>query len=211
MAVLATPLDRVYPKSNLGLFNEIVASGGALLSEQPLGGPVVPAMFVQRNRLIAALACAVVVVRAPLKSGALSTAKWAQVMNIPLFFVPAAPWDPRGAGCLVLARRGARICTSAQDVLSDAALRTLKLTPSREKPTDHDRTKMSDINELDADSQAVLRCLATGSRHSEQLAAELGFSAKRVQQALVMLCLDEHVVEKGAGRYGLGPRRTTVG
>lgn len=211
VAVVGTPLDRVYPKSNQRLFEHIVACGGALLSEQPPGGEVFPAMFVRRNRLIAALATAAVVVRAPAKSGALSTARWAQKLETPVFFVPASPWDSRGAGCIGLAKQGAHICTSAQDVLSHAAFSGLMPQRLHAERPKQDAVITSKISGLDDDSRAILRQLAQGSRVVEQLAAELQFSAKRVQRALVMLCLSQDVVEKGAGQYGLVPRLGTKG
>ena len=77
--------------------------------------------------------------------------------------------------------------------------------------TKQDAMISSNINGLDEDSRAILGQLALGSRHIERLAAELQFSAKRVQRALVMLCLSQHVVEKDAGQYGLVPQLGTKG
>lgn len=205
VVVCGTPLDRVYPSSNRQLFRRIVDEGGALFSEHSEGTGVYPGMFVARNRLIAALAEAVIVVRAPAKSGALSTAAYAKSMDIPVFFVPAAPWDPRGMGCLMLARRGAKICTSPQDVLSDAALGALtRMAPPQTAPKVA-RNLMNNISELDEDSRAIVDLLARGGRQSEELVRILGFSAKRVQRALVMLCLAQHIVEKAPGEYDLWP------
>ncbi|MFW6023278.1 MAG: DNA-processing protein DprA, partial [Myxococcota bacterium] len=122
VAVLATGLQRAYPPQNAGLLAE-VARRGALVSEtadcEPHRG-----RFLGRNRLIAALARVVVVVQAPYKSGALSTAAHARRLGRPLLAVPASPWDIRGEGSLALLAQGAGICTRAPDVLSVAAFGT---------------------------------------------------------------------------------------
>lgn len=111
IAVLASGLDPVYPLAHRRLFAEIIERGGALLSECEAGTPPRAGTFLRRNRLIAALADATVVVQAPLKSGALSTAAWARRLSRHLFVVPASPFDEDYRGNLELLQRGARpIC-----------------------------------------------------------------------------------------------------
>jgi DNA processing protein len=123
VAVLASGFDPPFPRSHEALFAQIAACG-ALISEREDGYPSERWTFLSRNRLIAALAEAVVVVQAPLRSGALSTAAAAARLKKPIFSVPHAPWEARGLGCLELLRRGALICTSPRDVLSKPAHRT---------------------------------------------------------------------------------------
>jgi DNA processing protein len=73
MAVLGCGLDVAYPRANIELFRRILAEGGTLLGEHPPGARPQPANFIPRNRLIAALAAAVVVVEARARSGGLAT------------------------------------------------------------------------------------------------------------------------------------------
>ena len=96
---------------------------GCLLTEAEDGADAQPGRFLTRNRLIAALGRSTVVVQAPARSGALSTARFAKRLGRPVFAVPASPWDPRGSGNLRLLAKGARICVRPGDVLSETALR----------------------------------------------------------------------------------------
>ncbi len=110
LAVIGSGLNRLYPKENIELFREI-ARRGALLSHVADDAPPLPHLFLERNWLIAALATAVVVVQAPVRSGALSTARAARELGCALWTCPAAPWDIRGQGNVQLLTRGARPLT----------------------------------------------------------------------------------------------------
>lgn len=196
VAVLATGLSRPYPRAHRALFGEI-ARAGALVTEQEDEAPAARWAFLRRNRLIAAMARAVVVVQAPARSGALSTARWATRLDRPRLATPAAPWDARGRGCLGLLEAGWGICTSARDVLSVPAL---AVDPSRHDfPADAEIKK--DFNEIDADGRAVLACLGARPRHVDEIAGRTGLAAERVHTILVRLLLQGSVVERGIGRY----------
>ena len=110
LAVIGSGLDHLYPPAHLPLFEAIVRQG-AVLSHLPDEVPPLPHLFLERNGLIAALATAVVVVQAPVRSGALSTARAALELGRPLWVCPAAPWDVRGQGNAHLLARGARSLT----------------------------------------------------------------------------------------------------
>jgi DNA processing protein len=111
-AVLAGGLDTPYPGRNRPLFGEIVAHGGALVSMQPPGTAALRGMFVSRNRIIAGMVDAVVVVEAELGSGSLTTAEAARRLGR---LVAAAPGS---AGCEMLLARGAAVVESAADLLA---------------------------------------------------------------------------------------------
>jgi DNA processing protein len=114
-AVLGCGTDVAYPDRHRDLFTRVVASGG-LLSEYAPGTPPRAGQFPARNRLIAGLAEAVIVVEAALRSGALITARWARTMGRPLFAVPGSP----GTDTLLRAGR-AFAAGSADDVLATLA------------------------------------------------------------------------------------------
>lgn len=196
VAVLATGLQRPFPSSNHGLFEKIVERG-ALVCEHPEQVDGQAGRFLARNRIVAALAEAVVVTQAPFGSGALSTAAHAERLNRPIFGVPHAPWDPRGQGCLHLLSRGARICRTSGDVLTLAAP-----TVAMEAPRAVRRPKKAkSIQGLDDDQRELLRVLSQGPLDADEMCEQSGLSAPRVQRAVLMLLLSKVIHEVGSGRY----------
>ena len=117
VAVIPSGLDAITPRHHLELADAI-AERGALVSEWAAGPPRGLGVFVQRNRLIAALAAATVVVEAAARSGALSTAAHAMRLGRPVLAVPGDVDRETARGCHALLRRGARVCEQAADVLS---------------------------------------------------------------------------------------------
>lgn len=105
--------DCVYPAENLDLFRQIVGAGGALASEQPWDSPPLPWMFRARNRLIAGLAKATLIVEAGLPSGTFSTADEALAANREVLVVPGAITSRQSLGANRL------ICQGATPVVDD--------------------------------------------------------------------------------------------
>jgi DNA processing protein len=174
-----------------------IAKCGALLSEREDGTPPERWTFLARNRLIAALAEVVVVVQAPLRSGALSTAAVADQLKKPVFAVPYAPWEARGQGCLQLLRRGAQICTSPRDVLSKPAHGA---DPDPKSIQSHEKNILH-VDGLDEDGRGVWDALGPMARHPDEIAAALGLPIMRVQRVLLQLLLQGWAVEHTPGRY----------
>ena len=117
VVVMGGGLDRPYPPENRGLFDRILAAGGALVAR--VADDVAPRAsgFHQRNEILAAATAATVVVQAGYKSGARSTARAARKIGRPLFAVPHAPWDEGGCGCALEIATGARALTCAGDLI----------------------------------------------------------------------------------------------
>src|SRR5262249_7048770 len=114
---------------------------GALVSEALEWRVPHRGRFLERNRLIAALARVTVIIQAPFPSGALSTAAHARELGRKVLVVPGPPWDPRAIGCLRLLRNGASICTCVEDVLSVAAVNGHHAThPSSSDDATHGHT-----------------------------------------------------------------------
>src|SRR5882762_900873 len=112
VAVIGTGLDHCYPDEHAALYEEIVLTGGAVVSPFERSRHASLITFPQRNGVLAALTQATVVVQAPLKSGARSTAAFARRLRRPLFVVPTSPWDRRGAGNLAELELGATLLTA---------------------------------------------------------------------------------------------------
>jgi DNA processing protein len=121
VAVVGTGLDRVYPKGHLDLAHRI-ARNGLIISEYPLGTPPLTANFPKRNRLIAGLAQATLVVEAAVKSGSLITARLTVEQGKDVFAIPGSIHSPQARGCHALIKQGAKLVESAQDVLEEMKL-----------------------------------------------------------------------------------------
>lgn len=117
IAVLAGGLDRIYPDENIPLANEILGYDGALVTEMPLGWEPRARDFPRRNRLVSGLSLGTVVVEAAKRSGSLITARLALEQNRDVFAVPGSPLDPRAEGGNALIQQGARLVTSAADII----------------------------------------------------------------------------------------------
>lgn len=114
IAVLPTPIDTCYPAENESLFLKI-AQRGLLVSETPIGTPLHRGQFHQRNRIIAALSRATIVVEGARRSGSLITAKHAMEMNKELFAVPGPISSPKSEGPNDLIRDGKALLISSVD------------------------------------------------------------------------------------------------
>lgn len=117
VAVLGHGLDRIYPAENRPLAKRILAAGGTLLTEYPSGTAIHPTHFPARNRIIAALGDATVVVEASAKGGALITAAIAASYDRDVFALPGRLGDTYSRGCLnLIATQRALLLRTADDI-----------------------------------------------------------------------------------------------
>jgi DNA processing protein len=179
VAVIGSGIDRLYPERNLELLRRLTLRG-AVLTGFPPGTPPRRWHFPVRNRLIAALSQAVVVVEARRRSGALLTAEHARALGVPVL---ALPGSPGGQELLAI---GAGQVTSAEEVLS-----VLAGAPPR-RPS---------IEPEDADQRAALALLSGAGRPMDELSAALGWRPARTAAALLRLELAHLVRSLPGGRF----------
>ena len=117
-AVLGCGLTTVYPAENAALWHRVEREG-ILVTEYPLGTEPLPMNFPPRNRIIAGMASAVVVVEAAARSGSLITARFGNEFGRDVFAVPGSILSETSEGCHALLRDGAILCRGAEDVLSE--------------------------------------------------------------------------------------------
>jgi DNA processing protein len=196
VVVLPTGLDAPYPRANHDLFRRVIGAG-CLLTEMEDGADAQPGRFLKRNRLIAALGRSTVVVQAPARSGALSTARLAKRLGRPVFAVPASPWDPRGSGNLKLLSKGARICVGAADVLSETAPKGTG--SAADAPENNENTY--DFSNLTQPEQTILQSLGGRARHPEDLCQRTGIPVFEVQRSILRLLVQGLIEERPGGRY----------
>ena len=118
VAVLGTPIDKIYPTQNTGLAKRIIEKG-AILSEYPPGTETKNWHFLERNRIVSGLSDALIVAEAAQRSGTHQTADDALGQNIDVYAVPGDIFRPSSAGCNRLIYEGAHPITSVDDFLLD--------------------------------------------------------------------------------------------
>jgi DNA processing protein len=187
-------LERPFPGEHRELFHRIVASGGAYLSLVPDHVRARRGSFFSRNGCLAALCDALIVVEAPVRSGARNAVKQARRLGRPVYAVPHSPWNPAGRGCNAELRNGARLLESARDVLQHLPL---GVQPSSER-TEYRQGGFGELASGD-DVGKVRRALGAGALSADDVCARTGVPAPRVQAALLSLCLAGEVVIDGAG------------
>jgi len=197
VVVLPIGFDSPYPEAHRGLF-ERAAESGALLTEVPDGADLQRGRFLTRNRLVAALGRATVVIQAPARSGALSTARHAKALGRRVYVTPSSPWDPRGLGNLGLLRRGATICTGPRDVLSESPHGVGAIGSPKPPRTDEDQ---HDYNSLSQSELQILDALEGRPRHAEDLCGATGIPAFEVQRSILSLLVRGLVEERPGGRF----------
>jgi len=188
-AVLGSSLDRVYPWSHRGLARR-VAQSAAVLSEYPLGTDPRPYHFPERNRIIAGLVQAVIVVEAKERSGALITARLATEEGRDVLAIPGSPWDELHAGTNRLIQEGAALVQRLDDVLAELGLtRVAAAAPQPDA-------------ELSDEEKRVLQSLSPSEpRAASDVAATTGLAAAEVLAALTTLELTRLVASGPAGGY----------
>jgi len=206
VAVMAGGVDQIYPPDNRKLA-ERIRQHGVMLSEQPLGLAPRAHHFPQRNRIIAGLALAVVVVEGAAKSGSLITATLAAEHGREVMAVPGHPLDPRAGGCNQLIRDGATLVRGPQDVV--AALNLTKGGPTHKTPNSADMARPTapprpapsrngGSPALDL-SRRILSLLGPSPVAEDQLIRELALPAGQVLPQLVALELDGKVQRQSGG------------
>lgn len=125
VAVLGCGVDCCYPQENTQIYARIVESGGAVVSEYPLGFPPTVGSFPSRNRIIAGLSRGVVVTEGAVDSGSLITARDAIANNRSVFAVPGPINSRLSNGPYALIKQGATLVTTAEDVIDTLGLKSL--------------------------------------------------------------------------------------
>jgi DNA processing protein len=136
VAVMGTGPDRVYPRANAALAQEITAHG-CLVTEFPLGTRPVAENFPRRNRLISGLASAVLVVQAAEKSGSLITARYAAEQGRDVFAIPGSIHSTLSKGCHKLIKDGAKLVDCVDDILQELGLASEETRLKRARAPTH--------------------------------------------------------------------------
>ncbi len=198
IAVIAGGINHIYPQENTELYRKIYARG-LVVSESPFNAPPKGGNFVRRNRIISGLSLGVVVVEAGLKSGSLTTARFAVEQNREVFAVPGSPLDPRCLGTNRLIKQGAKLTENIDDILEEIVALKFKfgeagilrepeaegfVGPAPKLPTDSEVQKIR---------QEIFVRLSAVPTSIEEIIQEMQVPARLVNIALVQLELADKV------------------
>ncbi|MBS0582121.1 MAG: DNA-protecting protein DprA [Proteobacteria bacterium] len=208
VAVLGTGIDLVYPRQHAELAARI-AESGALVSEFPPGVQGHPTHFPRRNRIISGLSLGTLVVEASLKSGSLTTARYAAEQGREVFALPGSIHNPLARGCHKLIREGARLVETATEVLDDLrdvgailadGLRERLAAIDAERGGGAGAQRRGDAHEGDPDYAALMKALDHTPAALDELVERTGLAAAALSSMLLVLELDGLVVAEN-GRY----------
>ena len=198
IAVIAGGIDSYYPPENATL-QEQIAEQALLIAEQPPGTEPKARYFPHRNRIIAGLSEATIVVEAAPKSGSLITARLAGEYGREVLAVPGSPLDPRAQGCNLLIREGATLIQSAMDVME--ALGSIDARMVREPVAAKLSSDM--YTERDSEPADIIALLGPVPVPVDELIRLSGDTPAAVQMALLELELAGRLERHAGGRVSL--------
>jgi DNA processing protein len=195
IAVLGCGIDQLYPRRNRELY-QAIAKQGLLLSEQPAGFTSRPAHFPQRNRIIAALSSATLVIEAARDSGSLITAKLALDIGRDVMAIPGSIHSPHSKGCHWLIKQGAKLVESAQDVLDELPAHVLSLLAPISATGSPPVATLANASE-----SILLAHIGFDPTPLENIASSCALPASTLQEELLGLELAERIERLADGRY----------
>lgn len=184
VAVIGSGLRALYPQYHSRLADEIVAAGGAIISEFPPSMPARPYQFPMRNRLVAALADATFVIEAGSKSGALITARLASELGRHVFALPGDVGRSTSEGTNSLIKDGVALATGAADI---AGVLSWSITPAASEPNKR--------------THSLIAALAPGGSPIDEVCVKTGLDSATVSAQLTMLEMQGLVDRQAGGLY----------
>jgi DNA processing protein len=173
VAVLPSPVERVYPATHRQLAEQILRQGGALISEYPAATETLRHHFIERNRLVSGLADVLLITEAAEKSGTLHTARFALEQGRDVMAVPGNITNPNSVGCNNLLKAGAHTATSYEDVLHVLGLEA--------------QTAQQQLFGSNEHEQVLLDLLSQGIQDGDELQLKSTLDIVLFSQALTML------------------------
>ena len=225
LAVMGCGVDVIYPAEHRKLADAILASGGALVSELPIGTQPLAENFPTRNRILSGLCLGVVIVEAAEKSGSLITARMALEQDRQVFAVPGSPLSGKTRGSNRLLKDGAKLVECVEDVIEElapqmasrpVATRSVPNEPAERAPTQtmsETRAQVSPIADsiegvktpdTTTDATTILENLKESERlHVDSIIESSGLNAQTVLRLLLELELEGRVTQHPGKLFSL--------
>lgn len=204
IAVMGTGIDLIYPSRHRQLAQDIIDSGGALVSEFPLGTSSHASNFPQRNRIISGLSGGTLVVEAAVQSGSLITASYALQHDREVFAIPGSIHNPLARGCHQLIRQGATLVETAQDIVDQLAgllsykRQEVKSARAVQPELFAEPAAVNDEPRLGEDEQRLLQALGYDPLPVDLLAERTGLDVGNLSAQLIGLEIKGLIQQVGA-------------
>lgn len=198
VAVVAHGLNMIYPAAHRNLAKEIIRSGGAILSEYPFGVQPFKPNFLARNRIVAGLSDATIVVESNIKGGAMSTANFAFIYNRDVMALPGRSSDVLSSGCNLLIRKNkAHLIECAADLIETTGWQPLNITVSPKQ--------RNLFPELQGDEKKIYEFLKYSSDpvQMDQLMHQTGIQTSKLMALLSELEFDGIIIRHPGNRFSL--------
>lgn len=194
IAVLGCGVDCCTPSENQKIYNQIIEGNGAVVSELPLGHPPTKGSFPSRNRIIAGLSLGVLVTEGAEDSGSLITADYAFKFKRPVFAVPGPITSQMSKGPFKLISKGAKLITSASDILDE-----FKIQKSKVKIAD----QKSKISGETRDEIAILQILENEPLHFDEIVRISKIDSSRIGSVLSIMEIKGLIKSQDGGFFSI--------
>jgi len=195
IAVLGNGVDLCYPSANKKLYDRIIQNGGVIVSEVPIGQAPGRGLFPARNRIIAGLSLGVLVTEGAEDSGSLITAESALENKRPVFAVPGPITSQMSKGPYKLIQKGAKLVTSAEDVLKELNRGSTSAEVEPLKPLKLVKRRiMGDTRE----EQRIIDLLQNETMTFDQIVRKTGFASSKIASTLSLLEIKGFIKSDGS-------------
>lgn len=197
VAVIGSGFDHLYPSENADLANRIANGCGCVISEYPLGTKPSAGTFPRRNRLVAALGLATLVIEAGYRSGALITARLAGELGREVLALPGPVDRPEHVGSNRLIRDGATLITNLDDIIEEIPPLATMAAVADTEPSAEEHPRVQSLNERE---RQLYRLLSDDPRTVDDLQRVSSLPASAVSATLISLEL-RRLAQKAPGGY----------
>ena len=192
IAVLGCGLNYIYPPEHKKLAEEIVNTGGAIISEFPLDMQAVPGNFPARNRIISGLSLGVVVTEAAEDSGSLITASDAAEQGREVFAVPGPITSPLSKGTSELIKKGAKLVSCVGDILEELGVREVR-----------EVRDLRELRDLGEEEIRIVKLLENENLQIDEIARVIKADSGIIGGILSLMEIKGIIKNFGEGIYGL--------
>lgn len=191
IAVLGNGVDQAYPRENQKLYEDILDSGGLIISEYPPGTPPSAGSFPARNRIVAGLSDGVLVTEGAQDSGSLITANFGLEFDRKVFAVPGPITSSLSAAPLRLIEKGAKLVVSPDDILRELGIKNHELRKDAQK-----------FASLSSEEKKIVELIENEALHFDEIVRRLKFDSAKLATILSIMEI-KGVIKNSGGNYSI--------